>query len=91
MPELRVAKTNIHYNDEHDIAALIENNILDVYQIRNIRRGDTVLDVGAPASGNSQSLPPDLQGLMELWSLLNPHQTILERFFRTYRRMDAKM
>ena len=47
MPELRVAKTNIHYNDEHDIAALIENNILDVYQIRNIRRGDTVLDVGA--------------------------------------------
>ena len=47
MPELRVAKTNIHYNDEHDIAALIENNILDVYQTRNIRRGDTVLDVGA--------------------------------------------
>ena len=47
MPELRVAKTNIHYNDEHNIAALIENNILDVYQIRNIRRGDTVLFVGA--------------------------------------------
>ena len=47
MPELRVAKTNIHYNDEHDIAALIENNILDVYQTSNIRRGDTVLDVGA--------------------------------------------
>ena len=47
MPELRVAKTNIHYNDKHDIAALIENNILDVYQTSNIRRGDTVLDVGA--------------------------------------------
>ena len=47
MPELRVARTNIHYNDEHDIAALIESNILDVYQNRNIRRGDTVLDVGA--------------------------------------------
>ena len=47
MPELRVARTNIYYNDEHDIAALIENNILDVYQTRNIRRGDTVLDVGA--------------------------------------------
>ena len=47
MPELRVAKRNIHYNDKHDIAALIENNILDVYQTSNIRRGDTVLDVGA--------------------------------------------
>ena len=47
MPELKIAETNIHYNDKHDIAALIENNILDVYQTRNIRGGNTVLDMGA--------------------------------------------
>jgi predicted RNA methylase len=82
MPELRVAKTNIHYNDEHDIAALIENNILDVYQTSNIRRGDTVLDVGA-GIGEFSVTASRLAGLMELWSLSNHLQTILERFFRT--------
>ena len=44
---IKSCQNELHYNDEHDIAALIENNILDVYQSRNIRMGDTVLDIGA--------------------------------------------
>jgi FkbM family methyltransferase len=38
---------SLKYNDPHDIAAIIENFVLDVYKIGNIHKGDTVIDLGA--------------------------------------------
>jgi FkbM family methyltransferase len=35
------------YNDPHDIAAIIETYILDVYKKRNMKNGDIVIDLGA--------------------------------------------
>ena len=38
---------SIVFNDPHDIAAILEVVVMDVYNIRKLRRGDTVLDLGA--------------------------------------------
>ncbi len=37
----------IHYNDPHDLAAIIECFILDVYKANKIKTGDYVMDAGA--------------------------------------------
>ena len=37
----------IYYNDPHDVSAIIEVFILDVYGIKNVHQGDTVVDIGA--------------------------------------------
>lgn len=37
----------IYYNDPHDISAIIEVFVLDVYDIKNVHQGDTVVDIGA--------------------------------------------
>ena len=37
----------IYYNDLHDISAIIEVFVLDVYDIMNVHQGDTVVDIGA--------------------------------------------
>ncbi|EQD34409.1 methyltransferase FkbM family, partial [mine drainage metagenome] len=38
---------SIIYNDPHDMAAIIEVALLDVYGIKSLARGDAVLDLGA--------------------------------------------
>jgi FkbM family methyltransferase len=47
MQEIHFKDYTINYNDPHDIAAIIECYILDVYESRNIGKGDTVIDIGA--------------------------------------------
>ena len=47
MAEVQFKNYRIKYNDPHDIAAVIECYILDVYKSRNIRKGDTLIDIGA--------------------------------------------
>ena len=47
MKKLQLKNYRIKYNDPHDIAAIIECYILDVYKSSNIRKGDTVIDIGA--------------------------------------------
>lgn len=37
----------VQYNDPHDIAAIIESYVLNVYRIQKIKRGSVVIDVGA--------------------------------------------
>ena len=38
---------DIQYNHPHDLAAIIECYVMDVYHTKNIREGDIVLDLGA--------------------------------------------
>ena len=45
--EVQFNNFRMKYNDPHDIAAIIECYILDVYHSRNIRKGDIVIDIGA--------------------------------------------
>jgi len=47
LAEVQFKNYRIKYNDLHDIAAIIECYILDVYKSRNIRKGDTLIDIGA--------------------------------------------
>lgn len=47
MRSCRIRKNTIYYNHPHDIAAIIENYILDVYNSGNIQRGNIVIDIGA--------------------------------------------
>ena len=45
--ELTFRGYRIRYNDPHDIAAIIECYVLNVYRIQKIKRGSVVLDIGA--------------------------------------------
>ena len=45
--ELTFRGFRIQYNDPHDIAAIIESWVLNVYRIQKIKRGSVVVDVGA--------------------------------------------
>jgi len=47
MQSVYIRNKNIYYNHPHDIAAIIESYILDVYTSGNIKKGNTVIDVGA--------------------------------------------
>ncbi|MEM0134360.1 MAG: FkbM family methyltransferase [Thermoplasmatales archaeon] len=47
MDEIRISDFTFEYNDLHDIAAIIEVHLLDVYNTPSIQVGDTVVDVGA--------------------------------------------
>ena len=42
-----IRNKNIYYNQPHDIAAIIESYVLNVYDSGNIQKGNTVVDVGA--------------------------------------------
>ena len=42
-----INRFKINYNDSHDILAIIEVFVLDVYGIKNVHQGDTVVDIGA--------------------------------------------
>jgi FkbM family methyltransferase len=37
----------VWYNDPHDIPAIIESFVLNVYSVQNIKNGNTVVDIGA--------------------------------------------
>lgn len=45
--EIKLGRFHLLYTDPHDLAAIIESYILNVYRIQNIKRGSTVLDIGA--------------------------------------------
>lgn len=45
--EIKFGNFNLWYNDPHDLAAIIESYVLNVYRIQNIKRGSVVIDVGA--------------------------------------------
>ncbi|MEM3830495.1 MAG: FkbM family methyltransferase, partial [Conexivisphaerales archaeon] len=47
MNSISIKNIRILYNHPHDIAAIIESCILDVYRTELIKEGDTVLDLGA--------------------------------------------
>ncbi|MEM3845244.1 MAG: FkbM family methyltransferase [Candidatus Parvarchaeota archaeon] len=47
MPSFKIGKLIIEYNHTHDIAAIIEVFVLNVYKNEKIRKGDVVLDLGA--------------------------------------------
>lgn len=49
MSNHRIKFGNFHlrYNDPHDIAAIIETYVLNVYRIQKIKKGSIVVDVGA--------------------------------------------
>jgi FkbM family methyltransferase len=47
LAEVQFKNYRIQYNDLHDISAIIECYILDVYRSRNIRKGDILIDIGA--------------------------------------------
>lgn len=47
MMKIKFRGFTIHYNDPHDVAAIIESHVLDVYRIGNIHEGDAVIDIGA--------------------------------------------
>ncbi|MEM3845814.1 MAG: FkbM family methyltransferase [Candidatus Parvarchaeota archaeon] len=44
---ISVKNIRIQYNHPHDIAAIIESCVIDVYRIGLMKKGDTVLDLGA--------------------------------------------
>ncbi len=44
---MKIYNYNIHYNDPHDLAAIIECFILDVYDTGKIKTGDFIIDAGA--------------------------------------------
>ena len=45
--ELSFSGYRIRYNDPHDVAAIIESYVLNVYRIEKIKRGSVVIDIGA--------------------------------------------
>ena len=45
--EIKFGSFRIWYNDPHDIAAIIESYVLNVYRIRKIKGRSVVLDIGA--------------------------------------------
>ena len=47
MDSVSIGKSSIFYNDPHDIGAILEVFVMDVYGIRNLRKGETILDLGA--------------------------------------------
>ncbi|WP_393972153.1 hypothetical protein OXIME_000762 [Oxyplasma meridianum] len=44
---IKIKNMSISFEDNHDISAIIEVLVLDVYKMENIKNGDTVLDLGA--------------------------------------------
>ena len=47
MNEINFKDFTIQYNDPHDISAIIETFIFDVYESKKIDKGDIVIDLGA--------------------------------------------
>lgn len=47
MERINFSGLTIQYNDPRDIAAIIENLVLDVYNRKKIHTGETVIDLGA--------------------------------------------
>lgn len=47
MKSCHMRNKNIYYNHRHDIVAIIESYVLDVYESDNIKEGNTVIDIGA--------------------------------------------
>jgi FkbM family methyltransferase len=47
MQQINISGIKINYNDEHDIAGIVENYFFDVYNINNIKHCDYVVDLGA--------------------------------------------
>ena len=47
MYSCHIRNKNIYYNHPHDIAAIIESYVLDVYESGNIHKGDIIIDIGA--------------------------------------------
>ncbi len=47
MYSLQVRDINISFDHPHDIAAILEVIVFDVYAVRNLKRGDIILDLGA--------------------------------------------
>ena len=45
--ELSFRSYRIRYNDPHDVVAMIESYVLNVYRIQKIKRGSVVVDIGA--------------------------------------------
>lgn len=45
--KMKFGNFNLQYNDPHDLAAIIESYVLDVYRIQKIEKGSIVVDVGA--------------------------------------------
>ena len=45
--EIKFGSFRLWYNDPHDIAAIIESYVLNVYRIQKIKRGSVFLDIGA--------------------------------------------
>ena len=45
--EIKFGSFRIWYNDPHDIAAIIESYVINVYRIQKIKRRSVVLDIGA--------------------------------------------
>ncbi|MCL4480479.1 MAG: FkbM family methyltransferase [Candidatus Thermoplasmatota archaeon] len=45
--EIKFGNFHLWYNHPHDIAAIIESYVLNVYRIHNIKNGSIVVDVGA--------------------------------------------
>ena len=45
--EIKFGSFRLGYNDPHDIAAIIESYVLNVYRIQKIKRGSVILDIGA--------------------------------------------
>ncbi len=47
MNSIRLVGTTIYYNHEHDLAAIIESYVLDIYNVKMLRAGDYIIDLGA--------------------------------------------
>ncbi len=45
--QLKVNRFKITFGHPHDIAAILEVFVLDVYPVKSIKEGDVVLDLGA--------------------------------------------
>lgn len=47
MPKIEFDGLEINYNHPHDVSGIVEVLVLNVYGSENIRKGDTVVDIGA--------------------------------------------
>lgn len=44
---MKFGNVSLQYKDPHDVVAIIESYVLNVYRIQNIKRGSIVVDIGA--------------------------------------------
>ena len=89
MYEVTLGGIKIFYNDPHDLVAIIENAVIDVYGFKYLKEGDSVLDLGA-GIGEFTTLSSRIIGDSGLVISVEPNPRDYETLNRNLQTNDCK-